>query len=47
MQIPSKLLEHLALEESLTIYFFNFPGVFYVKIKLSKQNPALEEKLAA
>ena len=32
MQIPSKLLEHLA-RRILNNIFFNFPGVFYVKIK--------------
>ncbi|HQN98168.1 MAG TPA: dihydroneopterin aldolase [Bacteroidales bacterium] len=46
MQIPSKLLEHLA-RRILNNIFFNFPGVFYVKIKLSKLNPALGGKIGS
>lgn len=46
MQIPSKLLEHLA-RRILNNIFLNFPGVFYVKIKLSKLNPALGGKIGS
>ncbi|HAL64400.1 MAG TPA: dihydroneopterin aldolase [Bacteroidales bacterium] len=46
MQIPSKLLEHLA-RRILNSIFFNFPDVFYVKIKLSKLNPALGGKIGS